>query len=116
MENKILSALSADEKLATSLSQTLDKSLVDVDELSLQRLKNARTHALNQSAKPSRKWISLSVAASLAALLLIHLVANQHLFNFSGDQDLEVVVQEIPYSPEEMDDIEMLMALEDFDA
>ena len=113
MENKILSALSADEKLATSLSQTLDKSLVDVDELSLQRLKNARTHALNQSAKPSRKWISLSVAASLAALLLIPLVANQ---NFSGDQDLEVVVQEIPYSPEEMDDIEMLMALEDFDA
>lgn len=118
MANKI-SERSVDEKLAASVSQALDKSLDEIDELSLQRLKNARAHALNhsrdQSSRPSRKWISLGVAASLAALLLIPLATQQHL-NSIDDQDLEVVTQEIPYSQEEMDDIEMLMALEDSDA
>lgn len=120
MVKKTLSEHSADEKLAVCVSRALDKSLDDIDELRLQRLKNARVHALNQSHDQSsgaaRKWISLRVAASVAVLLLIPVAMHQDLFNSSGDQDLEVVVQEVPYSTEEMDDIEMLMALEDSDA
>lgn len=119
MANKI-SERTIDERIAVSVSQTLDKSLDDIDELSLQRLKNARAYALNQShshsSKSSRKWISLSVAASLAALMLIPLSTHRNLLNISGDQDLEIVSQDVPYSAEEMDDIDMLMALEDFDA
>jgi hypothetical protein len=115
MANKNLPEQAADERFAATVSETLDKSLVDIDEMSLQRLKNARAHALNQAA-PSRKWISLSVAASLAALLLIPVVSHQYLSGSSDEQDLEVVVQEVPYSTEEMDDLEMLMALEDSDA
>ena len=115
MANKNLPEHAADEKFAATVSEALDKSLADIDEMSLQRLKNARAHALNQSA-PSRKWISLSVAASLAALLLIPVVSHQYLSVSSDEQDLEVVAQEVPYSTEEMDDLEMLMALEDSDA
>ncbi len=116
MVNKTVPEQSADEKFAARVGQTLDKSLLDIDDVSVQRLKNARAYALNQSSKPSRKWISLSVAASLAVLLLIPLVTHQHLFISSAEQDLDVLAQEIPYSMEEMDDIEMLMALEDSDA
>lgn len=116
MVNKTLPEQSIDEKFAARVSQTLDESLSDIDDLSLQRLKNARAHALNQSPKVSRKWVSLSVAASIAALLLIPIAAHQHLFMPSAEQDLDVLAQEVPYSMEEMDDIEMLMALEDSDA
>ena len=107
---------SADATFAASLAQALDKSLDDVDDLSLQRLKNVRAQALSQPVNASRKWISLSVAASVAALLLIPIVIHQSSSNSSSDQELEVVSQEVPYSVEEMDDIEMLMSLEETDA
>jgi len=115
MVNKNLPEQDADEKFAAAVSQTLDKSLADIDEINAQRLKNARARALNSSSL-SRKWIPLSVAASLAALLLIPLIEHQHLLPSSAEQELDVVTQEVPYSVEELDDIDMLMALEDSDA
>lgn len=97
-----------------AVNQSLDKSLDDIDELNMQRLKNARVKALSRSTKS--KWIVLSAAASVAALLLIP-IATHHLSSKSAiDAELEFVAQEVPISAEEMDDIEMLMALEDTDA
>jgi hypothetical protein len=118
----------ADENLAVILSQALDKSLDDIDAVSLQRLKNARLQALHQSNKPSRQWLPLSIAASVAALLLIPILFQQ-LSGSKQDLDLasqqvlfvqenflqESVAQEVPLSSQELDDLEMLMALEDSD-
>lgn len=118
----------ADEKLAAILSQTLDKSLDDIDDISVQRLKNARLQALHQSNKPSRQWLPLSIAASVAALLLIPIMFQQ-LSSSTPNIELaaqpipfiqegfvqENLSQEVPFSPQEMDDLEMLMALEDSD-
>ncbi|HOY23778.1 MAG TPA: hypothetical protein PK002_11530 [Cellvibrio sp.] len=106
-----------DEKLAKVLSQTLDKSLDDIDAVSLQRLKHARVHALHQPIKRSRQWLPLSVAASIAALLLIPILV-QPLFDSKQALDLasqDIFSQEVPLSSQELDDLEMLMALEDSD-
>ncbi len=116
----------ADEKLALILSETLDKSLDDIDDLSLQRLKNARMQALQPSNKPARSWLPLSIAASLAALLLIPILGLQYMQSTNSELDLDVVASELPFSQEglaqeaplssqEMDDLEMLMALEEID-
>jgi hypothetical protein len=118
----------ADESLAVTLSQTLDKSLDDIDAVSLQRLKNARLQALRHSNKPTRQWLPLSIAASVAALLLIPIMFQQLS---SSKQDLGLALQEVPFvqdnflqeslaqevplSSQELDDLEMLMALEDSD-
>lgn len=113
----------ADEKLALMLSQTLDKSLDDIDVVSLQRLKNARLQALYQPNKSTRQWLPLSIAASVAVLLLIPIMFQQ-LSSSKPDLDLasqqslfmqENLSQEVPLSFQEMDDLEMLMALEDSD-
>jgi len=106
----------ADQKLIDAINQSLDKSLDEIDELNLQRLRNARAKALNNSQAKNRKWVSLSVAASVAALLLIPVVLNQDSGNSNIEPELEIVSQEIPVSAEEMDDLDMLMALEDTDA
>ncbi len=105
----------ADHALIAAVNQSLDKSLADIDEMSLQRLKNARITALSSSQK-SRKWVPLSVAASLAALLLIPVVMQHKSATISVEPEFEMVSQEQPISSEEMDDIDMLMALEDTDA
>lgn len=113
MVNKISQdAQTKDEELAVEIAHGLNKSLDDIDELSLQRLKNARATALSHASKPSRKWANISIAASLIALVLIPVVANRYSQDEALDQDFEIVSQEVPYSAEEMDDIEMLMALE----
>jgi hypothetical protein len=106
----------ADQTLISTINQSLDKSLDEIDELNLQRLKNARAKAINNSPAKNRKWVSLSVAASVAALLLIPVVLNQDSGNSNIEPELEIVSQETPISAEEMDDIDMLMALEDTDA
>ena len=123
-DKKLSPGLSAaDEKLAIALSQTLDKSLDDIDAVSLQRLKNARLQALHHSNRPARQWLSLSVAASVAALLLVPIMFQQ-LSSSKPDLDLasqqapfmqESLSPEVPLSLQEMDDLEMLMALEDSD-
>jgi hypothetical protein len=117
-----------DEKLATTISCTLDKSLDDIDDISLQRLKNARLQALRHSNKSMRQWLPLSIAASVAALLLIPILFQQ-LSGSKQELDLasqqvpfaqenfsqESLAQEVPLSSQELDDLEMLMALEDSD-
>lgn len=105
-----------DEKMAAEIAHGLNKSLDDIDELSLQRLKNARVNALAHSATPSRRWLSASIAASLVALVLIPVVAHKYSLHVHSDQEYDIVSQDIPYSAEEMDDIEMLMSLEAEDA
>jgi hypothetical protein len=117
-----------DEKLATTISCTLDKSLDDIDDISLQRLKNARLQALRHSNKSMRQRLPLSIAASVAALLLIPILFQQ-LSGSKQELDLvsqqvpfvqenfsqESLAQEVPLSSQELDDLEMLMALEDSD-
>jgi hypothetical protein len=76
----------------------------------------ARVKALAYSPAAARKWVSLSVAASVAILLLVPIIMHQHSLNSSLEPELEIVSQELPISTEEMDDIDMLMALEDTDA
>jgi cytochrome c-type biogenesis protein CcmH/NrfG len=114
MEKK--SDSNADEKLATAITHTLDKSVIDIDEVSVRRLKNARENALSHLQKPSRTWINFRVAASLAVLMLIPVMFHQYSQTGLLDQDMEVVSQDVPYSAEEMDDIEMLMSLDGDDA
>ena len=105
-----------DQLLITAVNQSLDKSLDDIDEVNLQRLKNARTKALNYSSMFIRKRVQLSLAASVVALLLIPVLLHQQSINSSIEPELEMVSQDLPISVEEMDDIDMLMALEDTDA
>jgi hypothetical protein len=107
---------SADKKLANAVVQSLDNSLVDIDDLSLQRLKNARQIALNQPAVSTRRWVPLSAAASIAVFLMVPFYMHQHSTNVAPDVDSEIVSQDFPLSTEEMDDLDMLMALEDGDA
>lgn len=106
----------SDQALIAAMKQSLDKSLDQIDELDLQRLKNARKKALADSPITQRKWVGLSVAASIAALLLAPVIINQQTEIHVIAPELEVVSQEVPVSAEEMDDIDMLMALEDSDA
>ena len=107
-----------DEMLAQAISNTLDKSLDGLDELSQQRLKNARAAALAQAAAPkptiSHRRALLGMAAAFALLLLTPLVWQQQTTP-SPVQDIEMALQEIPLTAEELDDLDMLMALEDTD-
>ena len=106
----------ADHALLTAINQSLDKSLNDIDEVNLQRLKNARVKALASPSHLTRNWVPLSVAASVAALVLVPVLMHYQSTNTPADQEFEIVSQELPISAEEMDDIDMLMALEDTDA
>jgi len=114
MEKKI--ETNRDEKLVAAIARTLDKSVNDIDDFSLQRLKSARENALSHSQKPARTWINFRVAASVAVLALIPVAFHQYSQIGFVDQDMEVVSQDVPFSAEEMDDIEMLMSLDGDDA
>lgn len=105
----------ADETFIKAINQALDKSLDEIDEMNLQRLKSARAKALILPAQ-NHKWVALGVAASIAALLLIPVVFNRDSGNSNIESELEIVSQESPMSAEELDDLDMLMALEDTDA
>ena len=111
-----------EKELIATISHTLDKSLDDIDDLSLQRLKSARSNALSRSAAQKTKWIPFAVAASFAALVLVPFVLQLGSERLGNDLDAEIVLHsepnlsEVPLSSEEMDDIEMLMAMEDVDA
>lgn len=102
--------------LAQTIAGTLDKSVDQLDDITLQKLKRARENALKQTPKASRKWGSLSVAASIAILLIAPVVWQQHQSATFAEQDFDVIAQDIPIDSQEMDDIEMLMAMEDTDA
>jgi hypothetical protein len=110
------SRLNDDKSLTASLVHTLDESLDNIDDLNVQRLKNARLRALGQAPASDHKWIKLSIAASLAAFVFISIAWHQYPIGSTSEQEVEVVSQDVPYTADEMDDIEMLMALGDGDA
>lgn len=102
--------------IAKTIADTLDKSVDQLDDITLQRLKNARANALMQHPKKSRKWVSLTLAASIAMLLIAPIAWHQHQNSTTAEQDLDVIAQDIPVDAQEMDDMDMLMAMGDTDA
>lgn len=115
MDNRQQIQTIADDELVAKIVQTLDQSALDLDELSLQRLKNARVHALAQAPTKLRsKWMAMSLAASIVALLLIPVAWHQH--NVALNAETEMASQDIPPTAQELDDMDMLMAMEDVDA
>lgn len=101
---------------------SLDASLDQLDEITLRRLKKTRAAALAQKqivAEPAlrgtsrQKWL-LSMAAGVALLAMVPM-AWQHQKQTTYEQDVEMALQDVPITSEEMDDLDMLMALEDTD-
>jgi hypothetical protein len=120
---KTKNTLKSNEELAQTLAQTLDKSLAEIDDLSLQRLKNARAQALADSHGRllgstyfSAQLIRFGVAASLIMLLAVPILWQRHNAQQLSDLDIELVSQEIPPAAQELDDMDMLMAMDDIDA
>lgn len=77
MKIKMKNTPKNNEELASTVANTLDKSLVEIDDLSLQRLKNARVDALAHTTFHSTKSVYFSselirfgIAASLTCWLL----------------------------------------------
>jgi len=96
-----------------ALIRTLNESVAELDEGSLQRLGDARIAAINSSGlAKSRKWISASVAASVAMLLCIPMALQHHNSPSLAVQDVEMISPDTLLSPEDLDDIDMLIAME----
>lgn len=111
--------LNSDDKFAKTLAHTLDKSLADIDDLNLQRLKNARANAFINSAQltySSPKWTHFAVAASLIMLIAAPVLWQQHNAQQFNDADAEFISQEMPPAAQELDDMDMLLAMDDADA
>lgn len=115
--------LKANEELAQTLAHTLDKSLTEIDDLSLQRLKNARAEALAASPVQllkstyfSSRSARFGVAASLIMLLAVPVLWQRHNAQQLSDQEGDLISQEIPPAAQELDDMDMLMAMGDIDA
>ncbi len=109
----------SEEELAKTLAHTLDKSLAEIDDLSLQRLKNARADALSHSvnsANFSSRFIRFGIAASLITLVVVPILWHQYNAQQFSDADVELVLQEIPPAAQELDDMDMLIAMGDIDA
>jgi hypothetical protein len=104
-----------DNEFAKVLTKTLDESLEDIDEVTLARLKKSRIQVLSYSASASKKWISLSVAASVAILIALPVLWNNSNIENSDIADAELMSQEVPPPEQELDDIDMLMAMDDTD-
>ena len=93
--------------------------MTDIDDLSLQRLKNARVNALIhpvQLTYSSPKWTHFAVAASLIMLIAVPVLWQQHNAQQFSDADAEFISQEMPPAAQELDDMDMLLALDDADA
>jgi hypothetical protein len=104
-----------DNEFATVLAKTLDESLEDIDEVTQARLKKSRIQVLSHSPSASKKWISLSVAASLAILVALPVLWNKSNIENVTVPDADMISQEIPLPEQELDDIDMLMAMDDTD-
>lgn len=103
------------DEFARELVTCLDNSLDELDELTQQRLKTARAKALQQARPGSAKWLALGVAAAtITAVLLVPSFWHQH--GGDGVDADEVAALEVPPSAQELDDLDMLIALEDEDA
>ena len=95
----------------------LDQSIDELDELSLQRLKNARMKARSQDVERKRAaWIPLGAAASIAVLLLSPIAWYQYAPKSNLNNDYPIAIQDAPIDQQELDDVDMLMSLVDSDA
>jgi len=115
--------LNEPDEFSRELVATLDRSLDGqegsphgLDDLTLQRLKVARVKALQQSrtGRFNKKIIPAVAAAAIAAVLLVPVFWHQQ--GVDGIDTDEVAALEIPPSAQELDDLDMLIALEDEDA
>ncbi len=102
------------DEFTRELVTSLDNSLGELDELTQQRLKSARAKALQQTRSGSAKWLALgAAAAAITAVLLVPSFWHSHSDGLDSD---EVAALEVPPSAQELDDLDMLIALEDEDA
>lgn len=110
-----------DVHFAKTLAATLDKSVEALDDVSLAKLKKSRAQALAHASVSTRHWVPISVAASILMLVAIPALWQKGDVNFIEGADIEAVFQDmssqdIPYAAQEMDDMEMLIAMDDTDA
>jgi hypothetical protein len=97
-------------ELEKNIVNTLDKSLAEIDDMTVQRLKNTRAIALAKKNLP--KWIHLAVAASFMLLIAIPVIWKKNHFDASRNTPTEFISQELPPAAQELDDIDMLMAID----
>ncbi len=106
---------SVDQELADSIQQTLDKSLLDIDDETRLQLQQARQTALAvtmQRKKNTQRvaWITTAAAASIAAVIIL---PNMHL---SSTQSPEVDdLSYLQVDPQLLEDMDMLMAMGEVD-
>jgi hypothetical protein len=115
-ENDVMSS-SADNEFSKVLAKTLESSLENIDEMTLARLKKSRVNSLYYSFLGSKKWMSFGVAASLAILVALPVLwsdSNNNIEN-SVIADADLMSQEVPPPEQELDDIDMLIAMDDTD-
>ncbi len=108
-----------DDKFSQTLVYTLDRSVAQIDDLSLQRLKKIRAQALAQPAVATysrANWRYFSMAASRAMLFAVALFWQQYSAQPFTDADAEFISQDIPPVAQELDDLDMLIAMDDLDA
>ena len=80
----------------------LNQSVNELDELSLQRLKNARITAMSQHLEQRRSvWIPLSAAASVVILLLAPIAWYQYASKATLTADYSAVIQDASIDQQE---------------
>lgn len=104
-----------DQHLSQTLATTLNKSLADLDDISVIKLKRARAQALAYSPQAKRHWLQMSIAASVLVLVAAPLLWRNAGIGSADSVDDESIAQEIPFAAQEMDDMEMLLAMDDID-
>lgn len=104
-----------DSELPQRLAKTLDQSLHEIDAISLQRLKKSRAQALAYSVNGSRRWFPASAAAGFMLLVAIPVFWQASAGKKISDMDNEIISQDIPLAVQDLDDLDMLIALEDGD-
>lgn len=106
---------SVDQELADNIQQTLDKSLLDIDDETRLQLQQARKAALAvtmQRKKNTQRvaWITTAAAASIAAVIILPNV------QLSSTQPPEFDdLSYLQVDPQLLDDMDMLMAMGEVD-
>jgi len=114
-ENQKSSLSSVDQELADNIQQTLDKSLLDIDDETRLQLQQARQSALAVVMRRKKNtqrvaWITTAAAASIAAVIIL---PNMQLSSTHSPEfdDLSYLQTD----PQLLDDMDMLMAMGEVD-
>lgn len=105
----------ANQELADNIKQTLDKSLLDIDDetrLQLQRARQAALLSTKHRKTHSHRvaWVTAAAAASIAAVVIL---PNLHL---SSTQMPEVDdLSYLQVDPQTLDDMDMLLVMGELD-